>query len=79
MQNCGHQPILVTDFASWDNCDIKIGSLANFVPKFDNNQKCWVGFNVNSLFEKVQWFEIENFDCLNCSIIWFDTKNVELK
>ncbi len=30
---------LVTDFASWDNCNIKIGNLANLVHKFDNNLK----------------------------------------
>jgi hypothetical protein len=28
---------LVTDFASWDSCKIKIGNLAKLVPKFDNN------------------------------------------
>ncbi len=30
---------LVTDFASWDNSNIKIGNLANLVHKFDNNLK----------------------------------------
>ena len=29
----------VTDFASWDNSNIKILNLANLVPKFDNNLK----------------------------------------
>ncbi len=31
-----------------------------------------MGFNVNSVFEKVRWFEIEKFNYLSCSIIWFD-------
>ncbi len=63
---------LVTGFASRDNGNIKIGNLANLVPKFDNNKKLWIGFNVNSAFERVWWFEIVKMNYLNCSIIWFD-------
>jgi len=37
IQNCGL--FLVTDFANWDNCNMKIGNLANLVPKLDNDQK----------------------------------------
>jgi hypothetical protein len=64
---------IVTGFTSWDNWNIKIGNLANLIPKFDNHlQKCWIGFSVNSVFEKVWWFEIEKFNYLYCTIIWFD-------
>ncbi len=62
---------LVIVFASWDNCNVRIGNFAKLVHKFDNNlKKYWIGFNL--VFENVQWFEVENFDYLNCSIIWFD-------
>ncbi len=45
---------LVTDYATWQNCDIKTGNLANFVLKFDINlKKWWIGFNVNSVFESI--------------------------
>ncbi len=33
------QLVLVTDYANWDNYDIKIGNLANLVLKFDNKYK----------------------------------------
>ncbi len=60
---------LVTDHVTWDNCNLKICNLANFVPKFDNNLEL---FKVNLLFEKVCLFEIEKFNYSNSSIIWFD-------
>jgi len=70
---------LVTDFSSRDNGNIKIGNLANLVHKGNINLKCLIGFYVNSIFGKAHWFTIVNFNYFNCSIIWFDTKNVELK
>jgi hypothetical protein len=51
IQNCGL--FLVTDFANWDNCNMKIGNLANLVPKLDNDRKYWIGFDVNFKFERV--------------------------
>ncbi len=73
---------IVTDFASWENFNLKLWNLAYFVPKFDKKlNKYSIGFNVNSVFEKIWWFVIEIFNYLNSSIIWFDSnqKNVELK
>ncbi len=37
IQNCSNLTFLLTDFASWDNCNIKIGNLANLIHKFCNN------------------------------------------
>ncbi len=31
---------------NWDNYNVKIGNSVNLLPKFDNNEKCWIGFNV---------------------------------
>ena len=76
IQNCGHLPILVTGFASWDNSNIKIENLAKLLPKFDKNWKCWIGFNVNLAFKKVWRFEI-TWIVQFFYLIWY--KNVELK
>ncbi len=38
-----------------------------------------IGFNVNSDFDNIWWFEVQHFDYLKCSVIRFDViKNVEL-
>ncbi len=51
--------------------DFKKGKLANLMLLFDNTKKLWIGLNVDSVFEKVWWFEIKILKYLNCSIIWF--------
>ena len=68
---------LVTDYVTWDNCNLKIGNLANFVPKFDNNFKIiqsqfviWKSLPIWNW--KIQLLEFFNY------LIWFDAKNVEL-
>ncbi len=72
--NCCHLHVFIFYFS-------KLRQLNYFFWKFDKNCKCLIGYNVNSEFVKVWRFEVQKFDYLNHSIIWFDAiqKNVELK
>ncbi len=55
---------LYTDCVSWGNWTIFL--------EIWQNEKCSIGFNINSEFGKVQQFEVKKFDYLICSIIWFN-------
>ncbi len=72
---------LVIVFASWDNCNVRIGNLAKLVHKFDNNLKNTELVLITSRYLK-KFSDLK----LKTLIIWiaqlFDLiwyKNIELK
>ncbi len=70
--NCGHLPIFIYWFWKLKQLNKKNGNFVNLVTPFCDNQKSSIGFNINAVFEKVQWFEFEKLNNLNRSPIWLD-------
>ncbi len=67
--------------ASFHNCNVVIGNLSILVHKFENNWKMLNGFYCQFVIWKslvICHWKIQLFELFN-SLIWFYTKNVELK
>ncbi len=74
---------LVSGFASWDNCNMTIGNLANLIPKFDKNFK---NQNAELVLMSIRYlrkfYDLKLKNSITYTIQLFDLiwyKNVELK